>query len=115
MLFLAVVRKGRFTKIVLYNDPRNAEIDSVKEKFTVTMHRCSRKDTFDKYGYSQMCQFACKCDGITYGDLKNIGYYRTQTLGIGGSFYDFRFYKKKEQKAYVFLKYTPSVLCISEI
>ena len=42
----------------------------------------------------EACRFFCECDNYTYGDLKKVGFARTQTLGTGGEKCDFRFYKK---------------------
>ena len=83
-----------FTTIVKNSDLWDAEIQKSKKQFAVTMHRCFWHDTFAKYGCPEMCQFACKCDEITYGDLKHIGFKRTKTLGMGGDCCDFVFFKK---------------------
>ena len=45
-------------------------------------------------GAPEACRFFCECDNYTYGDLKKVGFARTQTLGTGGEKCDFRFYKK---------------------
>ena len=88
--------KFGFTHIVPSSDLWEADIDtSEKDAFSVTMHRCFWNDTYRKYGCPEVCQFACACDDITYGDLKHIAYHRTQTLGTGGNFCDFTFRKKK--------------------
>lgn len=85
-----------FTHIVPSSDLWEADIDtSEKDSFSVTMHRCFWNDTYHKYGCPELCQFACACDDITYGDLKHIAYHRTQTLGTGGTCCDFQFQKKK--------------------
>ena len=83
--------KGGFTRIVSHSDLWDAEVKTARGEFTVTMHRCFWKDTFDRYGCPELCQFACRCDDITYGDLQHIGYHRTQTLGTGGTCCDFRY------------------------
>ena len=89
--------KFGFTHIVPSSDLWDADIDtSEKNSFSVTMHRCFWNDTYNEYGCPEVCQFACACDDITYGDLKHIAYHRTQTLGTGGSCCDFRFEKKKK-------------------
>ena len=86
-----------FTHIVPGSDLWEADIDtSEKDSFSVTMHRCFWHDTYREYGCPEVCQFACACDDITYGDLKHIAYHRTQTLGTGGSCCDFHFEKKKK-------------------
>lgn len=87
--------KFGFTHIVPSSDLWDADIQVEKDSFSVTMHRCFWNDTYQEYGCPEVCQFACACDDITYGDLKHIAYHRTQTLGTGGSCCDFCFRKKK--------------------
>lgn len=60
-------------------------------KFAADMLRCPFVDTFSKYGYPELAQFACKADDIAYGNLHpNLIWARTQTLAGGGSCCDFR-------------------------
>ena len=95
MPFAYSLFKFGFTHIVPGSDLWEADIDtSEKDAFSVTMHRCFWHDTYQEYGCPEVCQFACACDDITYGDLKHIAYHRTQTLGTGGCCCDFRFEKK---------------------
>ena len=85
-----------FTHIVPGSDLWEADIDtSKKDEFSVTMHWCFWRDTYEEYGCPEICPFACKCDDITYSGLRHIQYFRTQTLGTGGECCDFRFVKKK--------------------
>ena len=65
-----------------------------KRQFTLDIHQCLWYDTRCACGAPEACRFFCACDNYTYGDLKNVGFARTQTLGTGGSKYEFRFYKK---------------------
>lgn len=68
-------------------------------KFAVDMTRCPYVDTCAKYGCPELCQFACRADDITYGNLHpRLVWARTQTLGMGGSCCDFRLYVKDEKK-----------------
>lgn len=45
-------------------------------------------------GCPEACRFFCECDNYAFGDLKKVGFRRTQTLGTGGDCCDFHFYKK---------------------
>ena len=88
--------KFGFTRVVSSSDLWDADIAKEKNAFSVTMRRCFWHDTFEEYGCPEMCQFACRCDDITYGGLKHIDFKRTQTLGTGGTCCDFRFTKKAD-------------------
>lgn len=89
--------KTGFTKIVAKSDLWNADINKdKKDEFSVTMKKCFWHDTFQEYGCPEICKFACRCDDITYSNLKHIGFHRTQTLGTGGDCCDFKFTKIKK-------------------
>ncbi len=67
--------------------------------FAADMTRCPYVDTCKKYGCPELCQFACKADDVTYGNLHpKLIWGRTQTLGMGGSCCDFRLYVDKNKK-----------------
>ena len=87
--------KFGFTHVVPSSDLWDADIESSKTDFSVTMKKCFWHDMYNEYGCPEVCQFACKCDDITYSDLKHIKYERTQTLGTGGTCCDFHFTKIK--------------------
>ena len=87
--------KFGFTHVVPSSDLWEADIESSKTDFSVTMRKCFWHDIYNEYGCPEVCQFACKCDDITYSDLKHIKYERTQTLGTGGTCCDFHFTKIK--------------------
>ena len=82
-----------FTRVVSTSDLWDAEIKRGKNHFSVTISKCFWYDTFQKYGCEELCQFACKCDKITYGSLNHIGFSRSQTIGTGGLCCDFKFKK----------------------
>ena len=91
----AMFRMG-FTKVVKHLDLWQADIDaSRKDSFAVNIHQCFWHDTFVKYGCPEVCALACRCDELTFGEMKHIGFRRTQTLGTGGSCCDFYFTKKQ--------------------
>ena len=87
--------KFGFTHVVPSSDLWDADIEKTKDSFSVTMKRCFWHDTYEEYGCPEVCQFACQCDDITYGDLRHIKYERTETLGTGGKCCDFHFSKRK--------------------
>ena len=91
----ALFRLG-FTKVVSHFDLWSAELDtSDKDRFRVGIHQCFWYDTFCRYGCPEVCSFACKCDELTFGNMKHIDFRRTQTLGTGGCCCDFEFTKKR--------------------
>lgn len=52
-----------------------------KGQFTLDIHQCLWYDTRCACGAPEACRFFCACDNYTYGDLKKVGFARTQTLG----------------------------------
>ena len=68
-------------------------------KFAVDMTRCPYVEICEKYGCPELCQFACRADDITYGNLHpNLIWARTQTLAMCGECCDFRLYVKEKNK-----------------
>ncbi|MBE5793532.1 MAG: L-2-amino-thiazoline-4-carboxylic acid hydrolase [Clostridiales bacterium] len=68
-------------------------------KFAVDMTRCPYLDTYTRYGYPELTQFACRADDLTYGQLHpKLVWGRTQTLGMGGSCCEFRLHLKQNAK-----------------
>lgn len=68
-------------------------------KFAVDMTRCPYVEACAKYGCPELCQFACRADDITYGNLHpNLVWARTRTLAMGGECCDFRLYVKEKGK-----------------
>jgi hypothetical protein len=66
-------------------------------KFAVDMTRCPYVEACARYGCPELCQFACRADDITYGQLHpNLVWARTRTLGMGGECCDFRLYVKEK-------------------
>lgn len=67
------------------------------KKFARDMTVCPYFETCKTYGCSELTQFACKADDITYGNLHpKLVWARTQTLGMGGECCDFRLYLKED-------------------
>ena len=57
--------------------------------------QCITKDTFDRYGFSELTPIFCERDDLVYSDLSSMSWARTKTMGRGGDFCDFRFYRKR--------------------
>jgi hypothetical protein len=85
-IFMAYTKKS---------DAWESEISSKdKTHFSLDIHKCLWHDACVENGCPEICKYFCKCDNITYGGLKTMGFKRTQTLGMGGTMCDFTFYKK---------------------
>lgn len=92
--FFYPIFKKLFAMVTRKSDAWVSTFAAQKGQFTLDIHQCLWYDTCCAYGVPEACQFFCLCDHYTYGDLKKVGFARTQTLGMGGSKCDFRFYKK---------------------
>ena len=86
--------KTAFIRITEKSDRWECESRKEKDRFFLDIHKCLWYDTCVECGYPEACRFFCDCDNYTYGDLKKIGFIRTQTLGTGGEKCDFMMYKK---------------------
>lgn len=64
------------------------------DSFDLTIRKCLWHDTCAACGCPEVCRFFCECDNYSFGDLKKVGFRRTQTLGTGGDCCDFHFYQK---------------------
>ena len=72
----------------------DACMEEQPEEFDLTIHQCLWHDTCVSCGCPEVCRFFCECDNYAFGDLKKVGFRRTQTLGTGGDCCNFHFYKK---------------------
>ena len=62
--------------------------------YDITITNCLWHNACKEFGCPELCAAFCDVDDITYGNLKKLGFTRTQTLGKGGDCCDFHFYKK---------------------
>ena len=65
--------------------------------FARDMVKCPYQLTCERYGYSELTQFFCKSDDITYGSMHpKLVWARTKTLGRGDDYCDFRLFIKNK-------------------
>ena len=83
-----------FRKATASSDAWDSTFEAEKGRFDLTIHKCLWYDTCVECGCPEACRFFCECDNYSFGELKKVGFRRTQTLGTGGSCCDFHFYKK---------------------
>ena len=92
--FFFDIYKRIFIKATNKSDAWECHSKAKKNKFKTDIYKCLWNDTCRECGYPEACRFFCECDNYTYGNLKKMGFKRTQTLGTGGSKCDFLFYRK---------------------
>ena len=83
-----------FRKATVSSDAWDSTFEAEKDRFDLTIHKCLWYDTCVECGCPEACRFFCECDNYSFGELKKVGFRRTQTLGTGGGCCDFHFYKK---------------------
>ena len=91
--FFSVFRWA-FRKTTSSSDAWVSTFEEQPEEFDLTIHQCLWHDTCAACGCPEACRFFCECDNYAFGDLKKVGFHRTQTLGTGGDCCNFHFYKK---------------------
>ena len=84
-----------FRKATASSDAWDSTFEAEKDRFDLTIRKCLWYDTCVECGCPEACRFFCECDNYSFGDLKKVGFRRTQTLGTGGDCCDFHFYKKR--------------------
>ena len=84
-----------FRKATASSDAWDSTFEAEKDRFALTIHKCLWYDTCVECGCPEACRFFCECDNYSFGELKKVGFRRTQTLGTGGDCCDFHFYKKR--------------------
>ena len=84
-----------FRKATASSDAWDSTFEAEKDRFDLTIHKCLWYDTCVECGCPEACRFFCECDNYSFGELKKVGFCRTQTLGTGGDCCDFHFYKKR--------------------
>ena len=83
-----------FRKATASSDAWDSTFEAEKDRFDLTIHKCLWYDTCVECGCPEACRFFCECDNYSFGELKKVGFRRTQTLGTGGDCCDFHFHKK---------------------
>ena len=84
-IFLRIMRKTDLQKSTQSHD---------KKSFDVTITKCLWHTACVENGCAELCRLFCAVDDVTYGELRKIGFTRTQTLGNGGDCCDFHFFRK---------------------
>jgi len=83
-----------FLKIMRTTDLQKSTQEEGKDYYNITITDCLWHNACREFGCPELCPAFCDVDDITYGDLKKLGFTRTQTLGKGGECCDFHFYRK---------------------
>ena len=83
-----------FLKIMRTTDLQKSTQVEGKDFYDITITNCLWYNACKDYGCQELCPAFCDVDDVTYGNLKKLGFTRTQTLGKGGNCCDFHFYKK---------------------
>ncbi len=61
-------------------------------------HRCYYVDEFNHYGVGELATIYCRVDDYIYGDMHNLDWQRTKTIGSGADLCNFKFKKEKRGK-----------------
>lgn len=83
-----------FLKIMRKTDLQQSKQKHNAKSFDVTITKCLWHQACVENECPELCRLFCDVDNITYGELNKIGFTRTQTLGYGGDYCDFHFFKK---------------------
>ncbi len=83
-----------FLRIMRTTDLQESVQKCGKDYFDVNIKKCLWHTACVENGCPNLCRLFCDVDDVTYGGLKKIGFTRTKTLGYGGDYCDFHFYKK---------------------
>ncbi len=83
-----------FLKIMRTTDLQESIQLEGKDYYDITITNCLWHNACKEFGCPELCPAFCDVDDITYGNLRKIGFTRTQTLGKGGKCCDFHFFKK---------------------
>jgi len=68
---------------------------SDNEAMIFTIKKCLWHDACVEHNCPELCSMFCKSDDMSYGSMKKIIFKRTQTLGRGGEYCDFKFINNK--------------------
>ena len=83
-----------FLKIMRTTDLQKSNLTEGKDFYDITITECLWFNACKEYGCPELCPAFCDVDDVTYGNLRKLGFTRTQTLGKGGECCDFHFYRK---------------------
>lgn len=83
-----------FLKIMRTTDLQKSTQEEGKDYYNITITNCLWHNACKQFGCPELCPAFCDVDDVTYGNLRKLGFTRTQTLGKGGECCDFHFYRK---------------------
>lgn len=83
-----------FLKIMRTTDLQVSTQEYGKDYYNITITKCLWHTACVENGCAELCRLFCDVDDVTYGGLNKIGFTRTKTLGYGGDYCDFHFFKK---------------------
>ena len=58
-------------------------------------HACIYVNRFTGYGMGELTCIFCESDDVVYGSIPNVRWGRTQTMGRGAEYCDFKFFKER--------------------
>lgn len=88
------IYRSVFIKIMRTTDLQKSTQATGNGFFDITITKCLWHTACVENGCAELCRLFCDVDDITYGNLKKMGFSRTQTLGYGGDCCDFHMFKK---------------------
>ena len=88
------IYRAAFLKIMRTTTLQKSTQIKGKGYYDITITKCLWHDACVRYGCPELCALFCDVDDVTYGDLRKIGFSRTNTVGYGGDCCDFHFYVK---------------------
>lgn len=83
-----------FLKIMRTTDLQESIQSCGRDYYDITIKKCLWHTACVENDCADLCRLFCDVDDVTYGGLKKIGFSRTKTLGYGGDYCDFHFFKK---------------------
>lgn len=84
-----------FTKALKADNWKLSIEQNDNEAMIFTIKKCLWYDTCVEHNCAELCSMFCKSDYMSYGSMKKITFKRTQTLGMGGEYCDFKFINNK--------------------
>ena len=83
-----------FLKIMRTTDLQESIQSCGRDYYDITIKKCLWHTACVENDCADLCRLFCDVDDVTYGGLKKIGFSRTKTLGYGGDYCDFHFFRK---------------------
>jgi hypothetical protein len=74
-------------------------ISDTPYEMTWDCHSCFYEKEFSRHGVQELTVVFCQSDDKIYGNVPNVRWERTKTIGLGAEICDFRFYNTKNKKS----------------